>query len=194
MRLDRSSYPITAVVYSRGADFEKFLRKVTNMMTDERMRLAGLIQHSEPRPDRVKCDMYIRDLSTGKLFGISEDRGPEARGCVLDTDQLLLACEAAAEGLSSKTDLLVLSKFGKTEAEGGGFRSLMARAMELSVPVLIGVPEINLAAFRSFSAGLAREIKLPAVISEPLSMLRCLRRADWPTPAEIGGEGAEFAD
>ncbi|WP_051074142.1 DUF2478 domain-containing protein [Rhizobium freirei] len=160
MRLDHSSYPITAIVYSKGSDFERFLRDTTKTMMDEGMRLAGLIQHSEPRSDRTKCDMYLRDLASDELYAISEDRGREARGCALDTDRLLVACEAVGESLSDRTDLLVLSKFGKVEVEGGGFRSLIVRAMELSVPALIGVPEINLVPFREFAAGFAKEIEL----------------------------------
>lgn len=62
-------------------------------------------------------------------------RGPEARGCVLDTDQLLAACETVGASLSENSKLLVLSKFGKTEVEGAGFRSPIVRAMELSAPV-----------------------------------------------------------
>ncbi|GAC1046196.1 DUF2478 domain-containing protein [Rhizobium sp. No.120] len=177
MSLDRFSYPITAIVYSKGSDFERFLRELTKTMMDEGMRLAGLIQLSEPRPDRVKCDLYLRDLTTDKLYGISEDRGPEARGCVLDTDRLLVACEAAEEKLSDKTDLLVLCKFGKTEVEGGGFRSLIARAMELSVPVLIGVPEINLVPFREFAAGFAKEIALPDLAGNWLTLQSVRARA-----------------
>lgn len=160
MRLDHSSYPITAIVYSKGSDFERFLRDTTKAMADEGVRLAGLIQHSEPRSDRSKCDMYLKDLVSDKLYAISEDRGREARGCTLDADLLLAACEAVGKSLSDRTDLLVLSKFGKVEVEGGGFRSLIVRAMELSVPALIGVPEINLLPFREFAAGFSKEIAL----------------------------------
>lgn len=90
----------------------------------------------------------------------------------LNADRLLRACTVAAAQLSSQTALLVLCKFGKTEVEGGGFRSLIAKALELSVPVLIGVPVINLSPFRDFSAGLAQEIELSQFIS------------DWPSAAE----------
>lgn len=76
--------------------------------------------------------------------------------------------------LSSQVELLVLCKFGKTEAEGGGFRTLIARAFELSVPVLIGVPVVNLASFREFSAGLAREIELSGLSSDPHAVLQLL--------------------
>ncbi|WP_158259900.1 DUF2478 domain-containing protein [Phyllobacterium phragmitis] len=159
-------FPITAIVYSNGSEFETFLLEATATMAGEGMRLAGLVQHSRSKPGRTRCDMHLRDLSTGKLYGISEDRGPHARGCVLDTDRLLHACAAAELALSSQTDLLVLCKFGKTEAEGGGFRSLIVKALELPVPVLIGVPMINLAPFRAFADMLAREIALPELICD----------------------------
>ena len=170
----RPGGPITAIVYSNGSEFEAFLRDITAIMTDQGMRLAGLIQLSEKRPDRVKCDMHLRDLATGKLHHISDDRGPHARGCVLNTDRLLRTCEVAGAGLSSKTDLLVLCKFGKTEVEGGGFRALIAKAFELSVPVLIGVPVINLSPFREFAADLAREIELCHLSSDYVAAVKRL--------------------
>ncbi|WP_292478838.1 DUF2478 domain-containing protein [Mesorhizobium sp.] len=171
MQRVRPGGPIIAIVYSNGSEFEAFLRDMTAIMTERGMRLAGLVQLSEKRPDRVKCDMHLRDLASGELHGISDDRGPHARGCVLNTDRLLRACEVAGAGLSSKTDLLVLCKFGKTEAEGGGFRPLIAKALELSVPVLIGVPVINLAPFREFAADLAREIELSHLSSDYVAAL-----------------------
>jgi hypothetical protein len=174
MPLAASSLPITAIVYSNGPDFEAFLQGATAAMAAAGIQLAGLIQRSRPRPDRAKCDLYLQNLATGELHGISEDRGPLARGCVLDTDRLLGACEAAMATLSSQVDHLVLCKFGKSEAEGGGFRTLIARAFELSVPVLIGVPVVNLAPFREFSAGLAREIELSGLGSDPRAVLKLL--------------------
>ncbi|WFP62288.1 DUF2478 domain-containing protein [Mesorhizobium sp. WSM4904] len=172
----RPDCPITAIVYSNGSEFEAFLREVTAIMAERGMRLAGLVQLSEPKPDRVKCDMHLRDLATGQLHGISDDRGPHARGCVLNIDRLLGACEAAAAGLCGQTDLLVLCKFGKTEAEGGGFRALIAKALELSVPVLIGVPVVNLAPFREFAADLAREIELSHLSSDRFAAMERLLR------------------
>lgn len=169
MQFADQTHPVTAIVYSDGARFEAFLQEVTALMADRGMKLAGLIQLSLRRPGRVKCDIHLQDLATGKLRGISDDRGPDARGCVLNTDQLLRACESAAVGLSGQTDLLVLCKFGKAEVQGGGFRSLMAKAIELSVPVLIGVPLVNLTAFREFSAGFAREIELSGLGSDRLA-------------------------
>lgn len=152
--------PITAIVYASGVEFDIFLRDQTAAMTRHGLRLAGLIQHRRAVPGRRKCDIELEDLATGLRHGISEDRGAGAQGCTLDADGLLRACDAAGGGLDGGTDLLVLSRFGKAEIEGGGCRGLIARALDLGVPVLIGVPENHLAAFREFTGGLAHEIAL----------------------------------
>ena len=55
----RPDRPITAIVYSNGSEFEAFLREITGIMAERGMRLAGLVQLSEPKPDRVKCDMHL---------------------------------------------------------------------------------------------------------------------------------------
>lgn len=174
MQFAHPDCPITGIVYSDSSAFETFLREATTAMAARGLRLAGLVQHSEGKPDRLKCDMHLEDLATGKRYGISDDRGPHARGCVLNPDQLASACQAADQTLSGRTDFLVLSKFGKTEAEGGGFRGLMARALELSVPVLIGVPLVNLASFREFADSLAREIELIDLMSDRLTAVERL--------------------
>ncbi|WP_158554754.1 DUF2478 domain-containing protein [Methylovirgula sp. 4M-Z18] len=176
MQIADRIHPITAIVYSDGGQFEALLQEVTAAMTEHGMRLAGLLQRSEPKPDRLKCDMHLQDLATGELHRISDDRGPHARGCVLNTDRLLRACATAEAGLSSRTDLMILCKFGKTEVEGGGFRTLIANALDLSVRVLIGVPSINLTPFREFSAGLTREIAMSELGSDGLAAARHL----WP--------------
>lgn len=157
MQIIDHDYPITAIVYGDGPEFEAFLKKTTEAMAGQGMRLAGLIQKSRPRDERRKCDIYLTDLATGEVHAVSDDRGPEARGCRLNVDRLLRAGQAAERAISADTDLLVLCKFGKTEAAGGGFRSLVATALGQSVPVLIGVPRANLDAFRAFAGETARE-------------------------------------
>ncbi|MGK3946480.1 DUF2478 domain-containing protein, partial [Streptomyces caeruleatus] len=54
--------------------------------------------------------------------------------------------------------LLVLNKFGKIEAEGGGMCGVMAKALERGIPVVIGVPARNLEAWRNFADEFATEL------------------------------------
>lgn len=59
--------------------------------------------------------------------------------------------------LSGGADLVILNKFGKQEAEGRGFREVLAGAVAEGIPVLVGLNALNNAAFEAFAAGLATE-------------------------------------
>ena len=47
--------------------------------------------------------------------------------------------------------LLIVNKFGKIEADGGGLREAIAEAVDLGIPVLVGVPARNLDRWRAFA-------------------------------------------
>ncbi|MCX5496250.1 DUF2478 domain-containing protein [Kaistia dalseonensis] len=157
--------PITAIVYEDGRVFEGLLRDATDAMIVAGLSLAGLLQQSNLRLGRQKCDMVLHDLATGVLHPISEDRGPGAQGCSLDRDSFVRACMAAGAGLTERTSCLVLCKFGKMEVEGGGVRMLIEAALERGVPVWIGVSQGNLVPFRAFAGALAREISIADMAS-----------------------------
>lgn len=136
----------------RGAN-DLFLAAVAQAL-EGRLRLAGTVQTNTTRVDRRKCDMDLRLLPSGVVVRISEDRGAHAQGCLLDTAvlaQAVAATEAALEG----ADLLIVNKFGKSEAEGRGFAPVIGEALCRGVPVLLGVNTTNLAAFMAFADELA---------------------------------------
>ena len=118
--------------------------------------VAGMIQHDERRPDRRRCDMTLVDLGSGRRIALSEDRGKDTRGCRMDHAALEEAAGLALAALEgeSRPDLLVLSKFGKREIEGHGFRQVVERAVELGVPLLVGVTADHVDGFRDFGGGL----------------------------------------
>lgn len=143
--------PITAIIYSDSGAIDAVMRTVADHLVGQGHALAGFVQRNQPYPGRARCDMILEELSSGERFGISEDRGPHARGCMLDVDELLKAVASAARGLEAGADLVMVNKFGKTETEGGGFRPLIAEALAREVPVLIAVPYRNLDAWRLFA-------------------------------------------
>ena len=69
------------------------------------------------------------------------------------------------DALSEETSILVLNKFGKSEGEGGGFRPLIADALDRSIPVLIAVPWRNIESWREFAGAFAREVEADAFSS-----------------------------
>lgn len=122
------------------------------------LRLAGTVQSNIQRADRALCDMDLRLLPDGPVVRISQDRGPEARGCRLDAgvlEQSVLWVERTLDG----AEMLVVNKFGKQEAEGKGLAPVIAEALGRGLPVLVGVNGLNLPAFLAFAEGLAAELR-----------------------------------
>ena len=54
--------------------------------------------------------------------------------------------------------MLIVNKFGKHEAEGRGFRALIAEALASGMPVLLGVNAMNMQSFQVFAEGLAEPV------------------------------------
>lgn len=152
------NHPIIAVTYEYTDQVDLLLARIASRMIDAGARLAGFVQRDEPRENRAKCDMILEELSSGESFKISEDRGEHARACRLNVDWLLTAANTVLKALDEHPDVLIINKFGKAEAEGGGLRHLIVRAVELGVPVLVAVPCRNLDNWRSFTDGISIEV------------------------------------
>lgn len=186
LRMSRllTAAPITAIVYASGSRIDGVLLGIAAHLTAQRLSLAGLVQIGKPRPGRSRCDMILEDLGSGEQVEISEDRGPLARGCMLAIPQLKYALELATRSLDGTCDLLVVNKFGKTEAEGGGFRSLIVEAMGREIPILIAVPAANLESWRHFADGLCVEAAVDALTGDAAEACRQLQFEISPDAAQ----------
>lgn len=155
--------PMTALVYAAGdPPPQRLLRALADHYRAGGCGVAGVIEHPNgPGGDAPsnRCDVRLEVLGTHDFLDLSEDRGRGARGCRLDTDALLRAVQLTQAALDHGAGILLVNKFGKMEAEGGGFRSVIGEAVARGIPVVIGVPARNLEAFRAFAGGLAVEIQ-----------------------------------
>jgi len=151
---------LTAVVYEAGtgAQTDRLLADVAARLEASGNRLAGTVQRAFERAHRCACDMIVRDLATGDQLKISEDRGPNARGCRLDPRMLEALVGSASVALDSGVDAVIINKFGKQEALGAGFRDVIARASADGVPTLVAVNLAYLDTWRAFAADFADEL------------------------------------
>jgi hypothetical protein len=117
-------------------------------------RLAGVIAEDHGLADRACSAGFLRSLGNGERFPIFQDLGAGARACHLAGDGAVTAAAAVRRDIADGCDLVVLSKFGKLEAEGGGLRDAFGAAIEAEIPVLTSVSPKFAAAWKSFAAPL----------------------------------------
>jgi len=144
---------------SRGGT-DPLLAEAARHLRQRGLRLCGTVQVNTERAGSLHCDMDLMVLPEGPSFRISQNRGNWARGCRLDAGSLETAVEHVARSVGCGADLMIINKFGKHEAEGRGFRSVIAAALERDMPVLVGLNALNREAFDKFSGGLATELTL----------------------------------
>ena len=163
VQLEPPAGPLTALVYDEGFAIGEVFRALASRARGAGLRLGGVIEReAPPAAPGKRCDMALEELASGEIIRISEDRGALARGCRLDLDGLARACALVLSSLK-QCDLILLNKYGKSEAEGGGFRCIVSDALALEVPVVIGVPRRNFAAWRDYAGAFSIDHDLGAV-------------------------------
>lgn len=145
-----------AYVTSAGpAPDDGLLARVARDLDASGWRTCGVVQTNLRTGKDHRCDMDLKILPDGPTIRISQSLGPGARGCRLNPSALEQAVAASQHQLARAADVLIVNKFGKHEAEGRGFRGLIAEAVAGGVPVILGVSAQNLEAFLEYTQGLA---------------------------------------
>lgn len=149
---------LVAIVYANEAYPQSTFEDLVAECRRRGLRAAGVLQHPVCSDVSGHCDVALEELTTGLRTNLFEDRGPGASGCRLDQAALADVNSQVARSLDAGADLLILNKFGKVEAEGHGLLDLVALAVDRGIPVVIGVPVRNLAAWRSFAGDMCVEL------------------------------------
>jgi hypothetical protein len=136
-------------------DTDLILLKLAKVLATRGLRCCGTVQVNSERGDTGPCDMDVRVLPDGPILRISQDLGRASRGCRLDPAALETAVGLVSASMGPGADVLIVNKFGKHEAEGRGFRTVIADALAYGIPVIVGVNALNLPAFHQFSQSLA---------------------------------------
>ena len=139
-------------------DTDLILHRLATQLAARGLRCCGTVQINSERAFSGPCDMDVQVLPDGPVLRISQDLGASARGCRLDPSALETAAGLVSASLARGADLLIVNKFGKHEAEGRGFRTVIADALAAGIPVIVGVNGLNLASFDEFAGGLATRV------------------------------------
>ncbi len=133
------------------------LAALAAQLANQNLHLIGAVEL--PAGPGLHPPMDIHLLPSGKVQRISQDLGAGSEGCRLNAGALELAVAQVQNDFETLgADLVLLSKFGKQEVEGRGFRQLIAEALAAGLPVLVTVGEDCFDGFASFAEGMAQPV------------------------------------
>lgn len=137
---------------------DRLLAALCARLSGAGMRIAGAVQVNTDRGGDCACDMDVTVFGDGGApIRISQSLGAGSTGCRLDPGALEIAAARVSAAMAG-ADLVILPKFGRQEAMGRGFRSVIGEALSEGIPVLLHVPPDQRAAFAAFAEGMGEEL------------------------------------
>lgn len=144
---------IACTMAKERGDTDTLLFSLADTLARQGVKTVGTVQINTASDCDGLCDMDVRILPCGPDIRISQNLGKHAKGCRLDPDALETAVQQVSERLRDGADLLIVNKFGKHEADGRGFRDVIATAITRDIPVLVGLNTLNAPSFHAFIDG-----------------------------------------
>ena len=104
--------------------------------------------------------IYATHIESGRRIDLMQDLGACSEGCRLDTTALAEVAGLLAQSIAAAPDLLLVSRFGRAEAEGGGFLTEIGAAAAAGTPTLVGVSAKRAGEWQAFAGEFA---EIPAL-------------------------------
>lgn len=141
---------LAAVVYDDGCSVDAVLRRFARDRADEGHRVRGVIQ---VRIVGAKRRMALEDVSTGEVIPICGDEASNRSECSFDPHRLLEGRGRVRVAADERADLIIVSRFGREEVAGAGFRPEIAHAVACGCAVLTAVHRRFVDAWLGFTDG-----------------------------------------
>jgi nucleoside-triphosphatase THEP1 len=183
------SVRLAAIIYRQGFPIDGFLTRVADLLREDGVDVGGVIQENSGQTTDCAA-MTVVDLASQRRFQISQELGTQAKECRLDARGLADIAALLERSLTRKTEILILNKFGRAEAEGDGLREAIGRAIDAGIPVVTAVRPPYTDAWSAFHGRLATDLTpdLDAVLAWCRESVHALRRR--PTRALRTGDDA----
>ncbi len=153
-----------AFVSAEGrGETDRLLSEAAAEMARGGIRTAGIVKHL-PYAGAYEngCDAKVQVLPDGPVIKITQDLGAGSDACRLDPAAIAGAVVAVENSALESADLFILNKFGPEEAAGRGFCAVIGKALELGIPVLVGVGRGARPDFETFTDSLATPLPADA--------------------------------
>jgi hypothetical protein len=116
------------------------MRAVVDALMKQGVQIVGVVEERDPAVTDACTAGTLRNIGSSASHQIYLDAPRPDTTCRVDASGVGAACTALLAQIPS-ADLVVLSKFGKLEAEGDGLYPAILAAAEAGRPVLTAVSE-----------------------------------------------------
>lgn len=145
---------LAAIIYRSGKDdVDSLLAAFAADLIREGHRIGGVVQHNAKGACGPRDLMTMVDLMTGNAIRICQTLGPEAQSCRLDPAGIAEAAVSVSRAIAENVELVIVNKFSKQEAAGGGLRAEIADAVVAGLPILTAVSDKCYDAWTEFTGG-----------------------------------------
>lgn len=125
-----------AVLNNEAGDGDALIRRFAQRLQDDGWQVRGLVTQ-RGREVKGRLPMQVADLHTGDVFDISQSLGRESQSCSLDPNGLAQAGSVLRRALEERPDLVIVNRFGTSEAAGRGFSAEILALISAEIPVLV---------------------------------------------------------
>jgi hypothetical protein len=141
---------IAAIDGNDGAAAQALLAEMVAEWRGGGAKIAGVTAEGHDLPGRTCGAGFLRDIASGGAHTIYLDAPSSGTSCHLDIAGVANVGAAIVNQIPT-SDLVVLNKFGKLEAMGGGLAAAFAAAIAAHKPLLTTVSEKHHDAWSSFA-------------------------------------------
>jgi nucleoside-triphosphatase THEP1 len=141
------------------SEIQSLLTSFAARRRDEGLHIAGVVEIVSSSPENTTCGLELIEVATGSRFQITQSLGSGSTACRLDTQEMANACAAVLRAIEAGVDVVLISKFGKLEASGGGLLDCFRAAAEAGIPCITGVAPALAAPFLDFAGEYAQWIE-----------------------------------
>ncbi len=150
------SIPAAAIGHDGGIEADALLAAIVADLQRAGRRVRGLLmRHEGGMAGDTACgvQMFLVDVANEETYLVSQPMGSLSKSCRADPQGFARATVVMRRALDERADLVVLNRFGRLEAEGGGMSAELLALMAEGVPVLTAVAPAYRDAWDAFSGG-----------------------------------------
>jgi hypothetical protein len=146
---------LAALVYDGDQDPDEILRDFAADLNARGFRVVGMVQVGQCADSSLSAVL----VHSGEKLLLAQNPDPLAKGCRLDLGRLQDAAMRVAGAMESGAELVIINRFGKRERDGKGLASLIDRAVEADIPVVIAVSREHFAEWIKFAGGMSVKLR-----------------------------------